>query len=381
MPLVFPHRRNSVLGLGAGICLLLAFLVFVPSAGAQNVNARDQAMDLATQAYALFEENRLQEALPLARQAVATVEAEYGPDDSDLGLHYFLLAIIEYGLQDFPPALEHMNRSLAVCETSQDCGDPFLVDVLWYLANMNFEMGDPQMGWEQGDRALAIWGGMDDIDPLMLAQAHEQHGHNLAYAGGFSQAQTHFEQTLAIQVEVLGDQDPEVADTLVAIGYCLAEQGQTPDALAMFKRALPLLVNGLGRNDPRTAGCLRSLAGAYYDLGDYTQSVAYYEQAVAAYSQDVANNARSLALSLHYLGEAHVGCRQYDQALPLFEQALEMENAQPGLLPQGFAQKLLLNMAECHEVLGNPELAAELRALAREPDGSSFVLPENWYKR
>ncbi|HEX2462916.1 MAG TPA: tetratricopeptide repeat protein [Vicinamibacterales bacterium] len=75
----------------------------------------------------------------------------------------------------------------------------------------------------------------------------------------FKEAQSYFEQALAIRTKVLEDRHPETAESLNNLGRVLARQGDLAGARSHFEQALAILRERFGEWHPRTAHALANL--------------------------------------------------------------------------------------------------------------------------
>jgi tetratricopeptide (TPR) repeat protein len=75
----------------------------------------------------------------------------------------------------------------------------------------------------------------------------------------YKEAQSYFEQALAIRTKVLGERHPETAESLNNLGRVLACQDDSATARSYFERALTIQREVLGEGHPRTAQTLANL--------------------------------------------------------------------------------------------------------------------------
>ena len=93
-------------------------------------------------------------------------------------------------------------------------------------------------------------------------------GQALASEGRYGEAMEYYERDLAITVKVLGEHHPSTAITLNAIGQALHRQGRYGEALEYYERDLAIMVKVLGEQHPDTAMSRFELGRARRDTGD-----------------------------------------------------------------------------------------------------------------
>jgi tetratricopeptide (TPR) repeat protein len=99
----------------------------------------------------------------------------------------------------------------------------------------------------------------------------------------------------------------------------LQAQGDHAAARSLYEEVLEIREKFLGENHPDLANTLHNLAGVYYAQGDYEAARPLYERALEIYEQIRLSD---LALTLNELGVLYESQHQYTEAQPLFERAL-----------------------------------------------------------
>ena len=75
-------------------------------------------------------------------------------------------------------------------------------------------------------------------------------------------------EVVAVQLEVLGEKDPEVIDRMVDLGLAHHDAGDPAQATAWIRRALELNRGVRGTRHPEVFRCLARLAGIYHARSD-----------------------------------------------------------------------------------------------------------------
>ena len=228
------------------------------------------------QAYELMENNRVNEAVPLLRQAVAS-----GSDDP-IG-HYALAtalaqtgeereAVDEYrkalALNPHPPAAWYDHFAISLTRTGDLPGavenlrisltlDPTDAGTEDNLGTVLCEMGQTDEGLEHLRKAIA----MAPIYP----DGHNHLGWELANSGHADEAIPQLQEAIELR--------PDSVEYHVNLGYVLAMRGDFAGAVPVFEKAVEL-------SDGKDWRCLDMLAGAYARVGRSTQAVKTEQQAI-----------------------------------------------------------------------------------------------------
>ena len=76
-----------------------------------------------------------------------------------------------------------------------------------------------------------------------------------------------FEETLALQKTVLGEDHPDTLETVASLGCNYLYAGQPEKALPLLEGALQQCKQKLGPAHPTTLLCMNNLVGAYVGVG------------------------------------------------------------------------------------------------------------------
>jgi len=245
------------------------------------------------QAYELMENNRVNEAVPLLRQAVqsdpddaighyalATALAQTGEERpaveeyrKALALNhtppaawYDHLAVLQAQTGDLPGAVENLRLSLAI--------DPRDAGTEDNLGTILCETGQAQEGFEHLRKAISL--APDFPDP------HNHLGWELAKTGQFEEAVGELQKAIALR--------PGSVEYRVNLGYVLAIQGDFAAAVPVFQKAVEL-------SDGKDWRCLDMLASANSQLGRSAEAVAIEQRAldlaVAQHDQSLEKHLRT----------------------------------------------------------------------------------------
>jgi tetratricopeptide (TPR) repeat protein len=140
--------------------------------------------------------------------------------------------------------------------------------------------------------------------------------------GDYVQAETHYQQALAIQRTLLGEQHPDIATSLNNLAVLYGDTGNYAQAESLSRQALAMRRAVFGEVHPEVAASLNNLAALYASMGDYAQAEPLYRQAVEIWRTSVGEGHPNVATSLSNLASLHESMGDYVLAEPLLEQAL-----------------------------------------------------------
>ncbi|MEH2069441.1 MAG: tetratricopeptide repeat protein [Nostoc sp.] len=152
-----------------------------------------------------------------------------------------------------------------------------------------------------------------------LAQLYESQGR-------YSQAEPLLIQALALRRQLLGEEHPDVAQSLNNLAALYYSQGRYSEAEPLYIQALALRRQLLGEEHPDVAKSLNNLALLYNSQGRYSQAEPLYIQALALNRQLLGEEHPSVALSLNNLALLYDSQGRYSQAEPLYIQALALRH-------------------------------------------------------
>ena len=195
---------------------------------------------------------RFDEAEVLYREALAIVEAELGPHDSDVATIYHNLGGLRHARGDFIDAERYARRSVEIREA----------------------VADEQENLAADRAALA-----SILDAL----------------GRHDEAETLLLEVLATFERIHGPDDYEVAINLNNLAVIYQRRGELGPAEEMYRRALQIKETELGAGHPELATTLNNLAVTCRSLGRHEEAEQCYRKAVTILEKSVEPNHPNLA--------------------------------------------------------------------------------------
>ncbi|WP_414590159.1 tetratricopeptide repeat protein, partial [Scytonema sp. PCC 10023] len=142
--------------------------------------------------------------------------------------------------------------------------------------------------------------------------------------GRYTQAEPLFRQALEMRKRLLGQQHPDVATSLNDLAALYQKQGRYSEAEPLHRQALEMTKRLLGEQHPSVATSLNNLAALYGSQGRYTEAEPLYRQALEMTKRLLGEQHPSVASSLNNLALLYESQGRYSEAEPLYRQALEM---------------------------------------------------------
>jgi tetratricopeptide (TPR) repeat protein len=154
--------------------------------------------------------------------------------------------------------------------------------------------------------------------------------------------------------------EPETIDcavTLQAIAGVYGKIGEFSEALECYVRALPIRERELGKDHPDVAATLHNLGVVLEKLSDHDEALDNLTQALSIRERRLGVSHPQTARTLHSIGIVYSQIMDYTSALAFYERALSICRKRPG---EGtHAAATLNNMGVVYAKLGQTQLALE----------------------
>ncbi|TWT19238.1 protein kinase [Luteimonas marina] len=240
------------------------------------------AGDLSAQVSALATLERGEEALRVARQAVALREA-HAPDD---GLQRMRsaddLATAHFALDQDVEAVAQWREAIAIAEALPDVPPLELIDVHHALANLLRERGDTAGALKLTEDGLAIATriGVPVRSPLRVPLLRIRADAQIA-GGRIADAEASVREAIFLQSAAVGGGGVQMGSLYNTLGTVLFEQGRFTDAADAFTRGHEGFTRAGGPPSERAA-MLANLGSVWESAGDYPRAAGLFDQAIAA---------------------------------------------------------------------------------------------------
>jgi CHAT domain-containing protein/Tfp pilus assembly protein PilF len=296
----------------------------------QDQEALTEAERLNNQVLELYQQGKYNEAIPLAKKALAIFKKILGDNHPNTATSLNNLAGLYESQGKYSEAETLYQQALAIIKAQLGDNHPVTAKSLNNLAALYESQGKYSEAEPIYKQALAIWQqqlGDNDLDTTAslnnLAGLYESQGK-------YSEAETLYQQALAIRKKQLGDNHPDTAKSLNNLAALYESQGKYSEAETLYQQALAIRKKQLGDNHPDTAKSLNNLAVLYESQGKYSEAETLYQQALTIRKKQLGDNHPDTAKSLNNLAALYESQGRYSEAEPLYKEALAINKKQLG---------------------------------------------------
>ncbi|MCA9027877.1 MAG: tetratricopeptide repeat protein [Planctomycetaceae bacterium] len=193
--------------------------------------------------------------------------------------------------------------------------------------------GEETKGWLHSSQIQRIERSDADYARLSGASAHFKQYEQLKLERQLPQAIAELRQCLEIERQVLGEDHPNVANSLYLLSNRLFERSLFDEARPVMERALAIRRDMLGMEDIDTIDAMFNLARTYQEQGDLAAARTLFEQTLRLYGKvqgeehpDTLIAMNSLAIVLHELGDNTAARTLHERALAIRRRVLGQEH-------------------------------------------------------
>ncbi|MFH0958510.1 MAG: CHAT domain-containing tetratricopeptide repeat protein, partial [Pseudomonadota bacterium] len=275
------------------------------------------------------------------------------------------IGMVSQSLGNYPKALEHYERSLAIKTKLGDVSGEG--SALNNIGNIYIKLGQYPKAMEYLEQSLTKRKSIGDLrgEASVLVNT----GAVYRLLGQYAKALESHEKSLEIRKKV-GDVRGE-ANSLVNIGLVNNALGKYSKALDCHNQALEIykkIGNIQGEGD-----CLNNIGNVHFSRGQYTKARECHEKSFEIKKRigDIAGESSSL----NNIGNVYLSLGQYPRALDSYERSMEIKKRIGDVRGEGL---LLSNTGIIYRKLGQPEKALEhyrrsleIRKKIGDPEGEA----------
>jgi tetratricopeptide (TPR) repeat protein len=140
--------------------------------------------------------------------------------------------------------------------------------------------------------------------------------------GRYDTAIEYLDKALAIDMETLGPEHPNVATGWNNLGSVWQAKGKYEKAMEYLDKALASDLKNFGSEDPNVARDWNNLGLAWKEKGKYAKAIEYYEKALASNLKTLGQEHLRVAIDWNNLGSAWQDKGDYDKAIEYLDKAL-----------------------------------------------------------
>ncbi|HEY5945290.1 MAG TPA: serine/threonine-protein kinase, partial [Kofleriaceae bacterium] len=198
-----------------------------------------------------------------------------------------------------------------------------------------------------------------------VAHSLSNAGTALTWAGKFDEARAAHEKALALRIETLGPDHPDVAFSYHGLGILFDETGKPDQALDQFQKSAAIDAKAYPPDNAHTAKDLVSLGLVYGELERHEEALDNMKRALEIFEKHPEDNAQYMSTVLFDLGLAYMNAHKPKEAVATLERALEIANREHGAETEE-AANVLGGLLAAADAAGDPVKAKQYgeRALA-----------------
>lgn len=140
--------------------------------------------------------------------------------------------------------------------------------------------------------------------------------------GDYDEAEQLYRESLAIRRAALGDEHPAVAETMNNLGVVLKRMGRLEEAESNYRRALDIRRSVFGGPHKKVADTLTNLAAVLKHKGEYAEAERFYHEALGMFRELLGEEHPRVAVVLNNLALLMRETGRYDESESLFREAL-----------------------------------------------------------
>ncbi|QUV98977.1 CHAT domain-containing protein [Chloracidobacterium sp. MS 40/45] len=299
------------------------------------------AAALFTMAAISYDQTNYTQSTAMYRRVLAMLEKSFGPEASSLEnvLNNLGLSLQRQGY--FAEAEACYQRSLTLGEQAHSPTDADIIPTINNLASLYHERGQYPAAERFYQRAIAMWTAAEGPDSPNLAYALNNLGALQRQQGNLSSAEGHFERALNIFEKALGADHPNVAILLNNLAETLRERGDHDRAEPLYQRGVAILEAKIGGNSPNVASLLTNLGLVSMQRRDYPTAETTFRRALAIYESTLGNQHPLYATCLTNLAETFRLQGRFGEAETLYRQAGAIFEKSLGSAHPAFAKTLM----------------------------------------
>lgn len=197
-----------------------------------------------------------------------------------------------------------------------------VAEVLNALVNLTRERGDLLLTERYFHQALAIYE-RHNADPWTLAKLRNNLGLLLLDRGDYAAAEPLLERSLATLRQVLGEEHPAVAISLINLGSVKGRRGKYAEADPLLQRAYALRLKLFGADNGLTATARANVGYSAFSLGRFGQATEALDAALAVQEKTLGKDNLYTLITLRNLAALRFTEGRLQDAADLYRGVLE----------------------------------------------------------
>jgi CHAT domain-containing protein len=354
---------NPLIRSASGTIVLLLLHCSVASAQQSTITSA-AAQQLVEQVRTLYNQGEYRRALPIAQEAVATLEHEFGSGSIKVTPVLHELARTEQMVADFRQAEQHHLQALAIQEKVLGRKSKEIANSLNWLGRLYTQwnkykeaervlqqaleiskavsgtknLGTTQILLHMGQLYSATSDAVKaerllrhalDVNERLVGHVHPETleilhalADNLYASKKYSEAESLLEELAPLREKLLGPDHPKTSYSVGLLGIVYGETGRYRDAEPILRRIVELRQRTLGPEHPFTAHAISSLALLHERTGAYAEMIRLHQQALEIYEKSYGTEHSAVPVQLNNLAVAYHYMSDFKKAELLFLRAI-----------------------------------------------------------
>ena len=314
-------------------------------AKAAQLKERDRLWD---EAQKLYDEQKVDEAIGIARKMLAIEKQLLDADDGDLlfSIQWLANACEEAGLwkdgEAFRREAIEWTKKHRGADHWQTTDARLSLELHFLLSKLTEEQheqlleadaladeaaelrsaGEYAEALPKNDEAYAIYAKVLGSRNTLTSEKLGSRAWTRERSGDYAGAHRDYEELLKTCQAMLGEKHPDTAMARHLLGFVLYAEGKYPEARTMFETALKLRVELFGDDDLDVAHSRNNLALVVRDQGDYAEARRLFEAALKTYEAELGPDDPQVATTLNNIGYLLFLTADYAGAKSRIERAL-----------------------------------------------------------
>lgn len=324
-----------------------------------------------------------QAALGYFHKALASAEAQHGPQSEEVAKVLNNLGVVCNELGEFSKALDHLQRALDIRLAVLGEENALTATTYENLGNTYLDSGDPNKALEYFQKAFDINQKVLDSDDPALTVSYNDLGNAFYSLGDYGKALEYLEKALEIQTKIYSGGHLHTAATLNNIGMLLSDKGDYQAALDNYFKALAIQEKIVGPGHPDIAISYNNIGSVYYYTGDFSKALEYFRKAldirVAAFGEkhpSVGESYSNTGVTLTQLGNYDAARENLEKSLEIYKDVFGNDNEAISVTYINLAD-LSSNLGDFQKALEYQQKALEINLRLFGPDHPQVALSYN----
>lgn len=324
-----------------------------------------------------------QAALGYFHKALASAEAQHGPQSEEVAKVLNNLGVVCNELGEFSKALDHLQRALDIRLAVLGEENNLTATTYNNIGNTYLDSGDPNKALEYFQKALDINQKVLDSDDPALAVSYNDLGNVFYSLGDYGKALEYLEKALEIQTKIYSGGHLHTAATLNNIGMLLSDKGDYQTALDNYFKALAIQEKIVGPGHPDIAISYNNIGSVYYYTSDFSKALEYFCKAldirVAAFGEkhpSVGESYSNTGVTLTQLGNNDAARENLEKSLEIYKDVFGNDNEAISVTYINLAD-LSSNLGDFQKALEYQQKALEINLRLFGPDHPQVALSYN----